>query len=113
MTTKEFKNHILSTYFVEVPNITTRAMFGGYALYKDGIIFSLLTSDNKLYFKVDAYSAKEYAELGGEPFVYQHFGKKPAQMPYYTVPQSILENPKDLLSWIDTALEVSRNYKSK
>jgi len=46
----EFVTYVIEDVLGDIPGITSRAMFGGYGIYRDGIIFSLIAF-NQLYFK--------------------------------------------------------------
>jgi DNA transformation protein len=89
--------------------ITARAMFGGYGIYFGDIIFALI-ADNRLYFRTDDLNRGDY---NSEPFVYQGMAK-PVVMPYMGLPDKILDNPRELPSWIKKAVDASlRNKKKK
>ena len=49
---QSFHDHVVRDLFVHIPDITSRAMFGGWGLYQDGVIFGII-ADGELYFKVD------------------------------------------------------------
>ena len=46
-----------------------KAMFSGYGLYLDGIIFGLVLREN-FYLKVDDRNRPDFAKAGSEPFRY-------------------------------------------
>ena len=90
--------------------ITSRKLFGGHALYYDGVIFATII-ENQLYFKVDVQTRGDFEEYDSKPFVYT--GKnKPVTMPYMTLPEVILENQEELPLWIEKAYQVSLRHKS-
>jgi DNA transformation protein len=89
--------------------IRARAMFGGYGIYWDKVIFAIIAYD-QLYFRIDEITRAEYESYGSELFVYE--GKtKTVTMPYATLPIDILENPKELPEWIKRAYQVSLRHK--
>ena len=47
--------------------IHTRAMFGGHALYCDGVVFALI-ANNALYLKVDDANRPQFERAGLKPF---------------------------------------------
>ena len=58
--------------------VAARKMFGGYGLYRQGLMFALV-ADDVLYFKVDDQNRAEFTAAGMGPFVYE--GKsKPVSM---------------------------------
>jgi len=89
--------------------ITARALFGGHALYFNGVIFAIIV-ENQLYFKVDDLTKEDFEAYDSRYFVYT--GKtKQVTMPYMTLPESILENRDELPLWIEKAYEVSLRHK--
>jgi DNA transformation protein and related proteins len=89
--------------------ITARAMFGGYGVYWDNVMFALI-ADNQLYFRVDEITSKDYEPYNSEPFVYEGM-KKPVTLPYLTLPIDILENSQELPEWIKRAYQTSLRHK--
>lgn len=93
--------------------VVARAMFGGYGLYKDGVIFSIII-DGTLYFKVDDSNRRDYEQCGSEPFSYIAAGNKKVAMSYWEVPLDILEDRELLKDWAELAYQVSfKNKKQK
>lgn len=91
--------------------ITARAMFGGYGIYWDKVIFAIIAED-QLYFRIDEITVAAYKSYGSELFVYEGKSKTVA-MPYSTLPIEILENSKELPEWIKSAYQASlRNKKN-
>jgi len=91
--------------------ITVRAMFGGYGIFYDGVIFASVI-ENELYFRVDEESREEFEKRGSKQFVYEGMGR-PVGMPYFTIPAAILKNKKELKRWIDRAYLASMTSKKK
>ena len=81
--------------------ITARRMFGGYAVYCDGVVFALV-AHNVLYFKTDDGNRSDYEALGLPPF--KPFDDKPTVMPYFPPPESALDDPEELMLWARPAL---------
>ncbi|MGV2333188.1 MAG UNVERIFIED_CONTAM: TfoX/Sxy family protein [Planctomycetaceae bacterium] len=86
-----------------------RAMFGGYGIYKDGIIFAII-GYNELYFKADKVLAEYFKSQGSEPFTYDMNGKT-ASMSYYKVLPEILEDPDLLKEWFELSYQVATKSK--
>ncbi len=89
--------------------ITARSMFGGYGIYKNGVIFALIAYD-ELYFKVDESNKSQYKKFDSEPFTYEAKGKK-STMSYWKVPIEILENEEEIGVWLDQSYEISLKKK--
>lgn len=94
-------------FFKNIPGFKSRAMFGGYGLYKHGVIFGII-GEGAIYFKVDATNLKEYEAAGSVPFTYRGASGKPISMSYWKVPIAILENEKKLIQWIDKSLSIRK-----
>ena len=106
---KKYLESILNKLTPHGP-ITARAMFGGYGIYFDKTIFSILIED-QLYFRVDESNVKDYEPYQSEPFVYA--GKnKPVALPYMTLPEEILNDSKKLPKWIEKSLQTSLKKRS-
>jgi DNA transformation protein len=91
--------------------VTARAMFGGYGLYLDGVMFGLIARDT-LYFKVDAINREDYIEAGSGPFTYE--GKRrPVEMSYYQVPDAVMESPMTLATWAERAHQAAKRSRAK
>ncbi len=54
--------------------VTSRAMFGGFGLYHDGLMFALV-ADSELYLKVDELSKAKFLEKGMPAFSYSKNAK--------------------------------------
>lgn len=109
------RDYLMLDVLADMPGITCKSMFGGSSFYKDGIIFACI-ADGVLYFKVDDINRPQYEAMGSNPFVYEHKNtKKITAMPYYELPENILEERDQLKRWIDesAAASVRSQKKSK
>jgi|SRR3989344_7129261 len=100
-----FNDYIVGDVLRDVPGIVSKAMFGGWSIYKDGVIFGLI-ADGELYFKVDDSNIENYKQRESHPFVYEGKNKQ-VTMSYWTVPEDILENQSELLEWIEKSIKAS------
>jgi DNA transformation protein len=105
---KAFVNQVVS-HLNQVAPVTARAMFGGYGLYAEGVMFGLI-ADETLYFKVDDQNRPSYLAAGSEPFTYDRNGK-PIQMSYYRLPDAVFENIEQLAAWVEAAQAAARRGK--
>ena len=76
--------------------ITSKRMFGGVGLYRDGVFFGLIAGD-VLYFKVDDENRALFVSAGAKPF--QPYGDDSYSMSYYEVPADVLEDTDQLRVW--------------
>lgn len=108
MASHEYCDYVLDL-LSEVDGVSARSMFGGFGLYKGGVMFALI-ADDVLYYKVGTGNRADYEEAGSEPFTYS--GKnKPIQMSYWQVPEDILEDSDDLRQWTLKAFDVALKAK--
>jgi DNA transformation protein len=98
----------LRDLFEGVAPVTFRRMFGGHGIYRDGMIFAVVLRD-QLLLKGDAEVAADYEAAGMERWVYENAkSKKPVAMPYWTAPESALDDPDEMTVWARKAIEAAR-----
>lgn len=85
--------------------ITTRAMFGGHGVYRDGLILGIVI-DDALYLKVDEVTRAIFEAAGCAPFMYQAKGK-PMPMSYWNVPDEALDSPQEFRPWAQRAWDAA------
>lgn len=107
-----FHDYVVDDLMSGIPNITSRAMFGGWGIYKDGKIFAII-ADGELYFKVGDGNRADYERAGSRPFTYEGKGGKSATMSYWRVPAEVMEDREQLREWVATAVAVRRASKKK
>ena len=88
-----------------VPQVLSRAMFGGVGLYSRDVFFGLLARD-LLYLKTDDSNRGDY-EAAGMP-AFRPYADKAMTMPYYEVPVAVLENPPELAAWAKRSIAVAK-----
>ena len=106
----EFRDRALGALLAFGP-VDSRAMFGGYGFYMDGVMFGLIAYDT-LYFKVDDGNRDHFIEAGMKPFTYE--GKRrPVEMSYYQIPSTVFDDPGELAHWAERSLAAARRAKRK
>jgi DNA transformation protein len=88
-----------------------RRMFGGFGLFRGGVMFGLISAD-ELYFKVGVANQPDYEAAKSRPFVYQARGKR-VSLSYWRVPDDILEDADDLRAWATKAYAVALETAKK
>jgi len=83
---------------LEPLGVTSRAMFGGHGVFREGVMFAIVDSEGRLYLRADAATAQAFEAAGST----QH-----ARMPYWEVPEPIRDDPEQLLEWAATAADVA------
>jgi DNA transformation protein len=82
-----------------VGNIRNRAMFGGYGIFHEGLMFALIAEDS-LYFKVDESNRAMYEKAESQPF--------PQGISYWEVPAEILEDKNRLGEWAKISMDIAQ-----
>lgn len=77
--------------------VSARKMFGGYGLYREGLMFALIAGD-ELYFKTDADNLARFERAGSHPFVYRSQGRT-VQMSYWSAPAASLDSAAEIGEW--------------
>lgn len=84
-----------------------KRMFGGQGLYVDELFIALI-ADGKLYLKTSETTRQQFADAGGQPFVYAGSEHKPTVvMSYWTPPAEALESPALMTPWVRLAMEAA------
>ena len=108
---REYLDYLHDLFSAFAP-VTTRAMFGGHGVYRDGVILAIVI-DETLYLKVDDATRAAFEAEGSAPFVYEAKGKA-VPMSYWTVPDEALDSPQDFRPWAQRAWEAAlRKPKAK
>jgi len=105
-----FLNYVVNDAMVGIEDISFRPMFGGYGIYKNGVIFAIITS-SKLFFKTDETNQSDFEDLGSQPFTYARKNKS-ATLSYWELPAEIMEDRKKIEQWVDKSVQISRNSKN-
>jgi DNA transformation protein len=88
-----------------------RFMFGGYAIYLDGLIVAIV-ADDTLLLRADEENRGEYEARGIGPFQpYPEKGMRP--MPYYAVPDDVFEDVDELLRWAGQSREAALRAQAR
>ena len=100
-------DELIADIFSGLGPVTTRRMFSGKGIYHDGLIVALVLR-GELMLKADATSAPEFAEAGARQITYPHRRSgKTVEMPYWTVPESAMDDPDELARWTRKAYEAA------
>ena len=107
----------LLVHFVEqlqpLGPVTSRRMFGASCLFLEGAAMGIV-DDGTLYLKVDDTTRPLFADAGGVPFTYVAAAKGTSiAMSYMSVPESAVDDPRELLVWGRLAAQVARAVAAK
>ena len=85
-------------------DVHSRAMFGGYGIFHEGLMFALI-SDDVLYFKVDDTNREMYEKAGSNKF--------PHGISYWEVPTEIFEEQAKLYEWAEISIDIAKAKAKK
>jgi len=91
---------------------SSRRMFGGHALYIDGLCMALIIQDT-LYLKVDDTHRPLFERAGCQPFTYAGKKDEVHVMSYYTAPEEAMESPAEMLPWARRGLAAAVAARAK
>jgi len=89
--------------------IEPRSMFGGWGLYVDGVMFTLI-SGQEAYFRADDSTSGDYEALGLSRF--KPRSNRSMTMPYYPLPPDLFDDPDMMVEWAERALAAARRAKA-
>lgn len=73
----------------------TKKMFGGVGFFKEGLMFGMI-GNGVFRLKVDAHNQALYEQHGMTPLM---SNTKKKSMPYWQVPEEVLEDTNELKKW--------------
>jgi len=83
--------------------VTSKSMFGGHGILREGVMFAIVDSGGRLYFRADETTAADYEAASSA---------RHPRMPYREVPPAVRAKPGQLIEWAETAADVAaRNRK--
>ncbi len=86
-----------------------KKMFGGFGIYIDEIFCAIVSSSNRFYLRVGADNIGDFESERMPQFP----GKKGAGMPYYEVPEQVLEDAEMLGAWVRKARDAALQARKK
>jgi DNA transformation protein len=99
----EFHDYVLLDLLSGFSSVTSRAMFGGYGIYKEAKIFAIIVA-GELFFKADQESKKYFKGYGSQPFTYKKKDDKTYTMNYWLVPSHVIEDREQFAEWVGMAI---------
>lgn len=86
--------------------VAAKRMFGGAGLFRDGVMFALV-SDEVLYLKADATTIPIFEAEGLGPFTYgTKYGQR-VLTSYWRAPEHLLDDDDDMRDWCRHAIAVA------
>jgi DNA transformation protein len=86
--------------------VAARRMFGGAGLFRDGVMFALI-SDEVLYLKADTTTIPAFEAENLGPFTYGTKNGKRVLTSYWRAPERLLDDDEEMRAWCDRAADVA------
>jgi DNA transformation protein len=97
-TSPEFASYILDQ-LSESGEVSSRKMFGGVGVYIDGVFCAIVASTDVFYLRVGPANIDDFIQEDMQKFP----GGKGKGMPYYEVPEHVVEDKSELSTWASKA----------
>jgi DNA transformation protein len=107
---QEYCDYVLDQ-LAPLPGISAKRMFGGFGLFRGGLMFGIII-DDVLYYKTAGSNRASYEAAGSTPFTYET-KKKTVTLSYWTVPALALDDEDILLEWTKAACAAAIAAKPK
>jgi DNA transformation protein len=85
-------------------------MFGKTGVFRDGVMFGIV-SDDTLYLRVDGQNRAGFEEASGMPPLAYQKGGRMIDLSFWPIPDRLLDEPEDLLTWVHSARRVVAGRK--
>jgi DNA transformation protein len=94
--------------FSDLGTVAIKRMFGGKGIYFDGVIIAL-ELDGEILLKADKVTAPAFEAAGAKQWIYRgHQNRKPTIMPYWTIPESAVDDPDEMAVWARKAYDAGK-----
>ncbi len=92
---------LLSEEWTPLGNVTSKSMFGGVGIFCDGVMFTIIDTQGAVFLRSDETTDA----------IFEAAGSHKHGMPYWLVPDGVLSDPAELLSWARRAVAVANANK--
>lgn len=106
---QEYVDYIMDQ-LSEFDGASPKKMFGGVGVFKDKIMFAMVTSKNTFYFRVNNQLIPRFEAEGMEAFDHEKKGKG---MPYWSAPAHVIEDKQLMKQWAEASFEAAFLAKKK
>ena len=103
--TSEFCDHLMDR-LAPLGAPSYKFMFGGYGIYLDGLMMGLV-ADDVLWLRADDVNRPDYEARGIKPFQPMSKNGPMGVMPYYTVPDDVLDDQDAFVEWAKKARDAA------
>jgi DNA transformation protein len=95
----------LEELFANLGGVSVRRMFGGFGIFRDGVMFAL-SIRGLLHLKADEATMVRFRAEGSTPFAYDNRGRT-VTTSYWRVPDRLLDDPDEFREWALGAIDVA------
>ena len=88
----------------EAGQIEYKKMFGGYGIFESGVMFAIIDTAGRLFFRVNESTAEAYEQRGSQ---------KHGKMPYYSVSEEVVNTQNQFMALADAAIATAHAMKKK
>lgn len=92
--------------------VAAKRMFGGAGLFRDGLMFGLV-SDEVLHLKADGQTVADFEAEGLGPFTYGTKNGDRVLTSYWRTPERLLDDDDEMRAWCRRATEVAARAAKK
>ena len=93
-------------------HVTMRRMFGKTGVFRDGLMFGMVT-DNMLYLRVDDHNRADFKEAASfPPLRYEKKGIA-IDLSFWRAPERLFDEPEELVAWARIALAAAGRVAAK
>ena len=89
----------IKSRLARIGDIRVKKMFGGYGIFEQDKMFGLIDSQGVVFFKIDETNLAKFEEAAST---------KHSKMPYYSVPEDVLNNDALLEEWAGISIRISK-----
>ncbi len=102
---------LIAELLAPLGGVSIRRMFGGRGVFRDGLMFALLSSRGVFYLKADDETAPAFAAEGCEQWTPEMKGRA-IPMPYWRAPERLFDEPDDFAEWARGAYAAARRIEA-
>ncbi len=102
---------LLEELLAPLGGVSIRRMFGGRGVFRDGLMFALLSSRGVFYLKADEETAPAFVAEGCEQWTPEMTGRTMA-MPYWRAPERLFDEPDEFADWARGAYAAARRMEA-
>lgn len=97
----------LRELFAPFGAVEIKRLFSGHGVYADSLCFAV-EMRGEIRMRGDVEAGPLYEAAGSRPWIYERANGHKGSMPYWTLPESALDDEGELLSWCHVALAAAR-----